>query len=79
MAFKRTDEVKAVTLSRTAGRIYSIHTAELCELAGNTHTHNLFTPGGRTERAANASLTLHFLCYVSASSAHISSLARFFV
>ena len=43
------------------------------------NTHNLFTPGGRAERATKASLTLHFLCYVSASLAHISSLARFFV
>jgi hypothetical protein len=42
------------------------------------HTHNLFTPGGRAERATSASLTLYFLCYILVS-AHISSLSHLFI
>jgi hypothetical protein len=48
--------------------------------AGSTlpiHTHNLFTPGGRAERATNTNLILLCLCYIAASLAPVSSLARF--
>lgn len=44
-----------------------------------THTHNLFTPGGRAERATKAGLLLHCLCYIAASLAPVSSLTRSFM
>jgi hypothetical protein len=43
----------------------------------HVHTRNLFTSGGRAERATNAGLLLHCLCYIAASLASTSSLARF--
>jgi hypothetical protein len=40
------------------------------------HTHTLSMPNGRAERAADAGLLLHGLCYIPASLAPVSSLTR---